>query len=257
MTSKTFTRQSLIALANGASRSSDLEQWASDLRDSLARICPTVDRISTNVNRTANAVHGVGQVDPVTSVHVVDRSESRTSFHITTAPERDAAHFVDRFRSAGFPVDEYHEPVCFTYFIDGRVYVGSIILWNHAYSRPVDSHTIEHIESLRPFLTYLFVSAIARYTSVNHLFASTLAMISELTVDSKLSRREREVLICRFNGMSVAEVAEFLHISEATVRRHIRSLNGRLTKSTVTRGRVVGIRHSPTEEVDASPDPMT
>lgn len=250
MTRGIHTRDSLLQLANSMAITSDLETWCAHMRDVLVELLPSVDRISININRGANLIQGELTKETVSYTHVVDRSAHSTTLVLTGGNIRNAAHFTERFRKAGHPVEDYRTPFCLSYSTDFGLYIGSIILWNRITSDPIDKSIVDTLESLRPFFTFVFVSAFARFASVNTLFHFAFSSIDQLTKSCGLTRRECEVLMCRFNGKSVAETAEMLHISEFTVRRHIRSLNARIGAQQGGRDRVIGVPYSSRDELE-------
>jgi hypothetical protein len=241
MNRHSFSHDHLLQLANALASTDDSHEWSAKLRDCLLELHPSIDRISFNLNRSGGfALIGLVE-EAVSGIHVIDSTTQRTELVIGSGQGRGPDYFVGVSRRAGLPVDEYRRPICLTYSTDLGFYVGSIILWSRWTSPPIDETTVTLLESLRPFLTFAFTSAFARFSSANAAFARTMRSIDRIATCCRLSRREREVMICRFNGKPVAEMARLLHISQSTVRRHIRTLSARLAAIPELHGRVLGM----------------
>jgi DNA-binding CsgD family transcriptional regulator len=236
-----WRRRSLLALANSMSTAADAETWSASLRNALADAFPSVDRVSTNINRGANLRPGQRRDDTVAAVRVLDTISGTSDLLVFHEQNRDATHFADRFRRAGMPVDEYWPPHCENYSGDRGLYLGSIILWNKRSSPKLDTFTLGRLREIRPFLQYLFTSALARFSAEHLVYAAAIRSISNISAMCGLTQREREVILCRFHGKSVGETAAILHISESTVRRHLRSINVRLEAKQGLRPRIIGV----------------
>jgi len=62
-------------------------------------------------------------------------------------------------------------------------------------------------------------------------------------ISSKLTEREISVLRLIANGLSNAEIADRLHLSEGTVRNHVSSIFSKLDISDRTQAAIIAIRH--------------
>ena len=62
-------------------------------------------------------------------------------------------------------------------------------------------------------------------------------------ISAKLTEREVDVLRLIANGLSNAEIADRLHLSEGTVRNHVSSIFSKLDVSDRTQAAIIAIRH--------------
>jgi len=62
-------------------------------------------------------------------------------------------------------------------------------------------------------------------------------------ISSKLTEREVSILRLIANGLSNAEIADRLHLSEGTVRNHVSSIFSKLDVSDRTQAAIIAIRH--------------
>jgi DNA-binding CsgD family transcriptional regulator len=186
-----------------------------------------VDRISINVDRLYTVHHGALRSSVASTVHVHDNSTRELALSVKDF-DRDARYFVELFRGALLPVADYHPPRCLSYYSSEGNYLGSIVLWSLRSGPMVPVSTVEKLELLRPFLTFAFSDAVARYQDAHQFYSSALKALSRFGRIAGLSRRELEVLLSRFNGKTIAETSSLLNISEATVRRHVRSIGAKL-----------------------------
>jgi DNA-binding CsgD family transcriptional regulator len=243
-----YSRESLLAFANSLSTTTDFLHWLGAYRQGLMTIIPAVDRISININRGVNISTDEFSRDAVAGTHIIGEGAIPQGLLIGVGSDRDESYFVALSRRAGFPVDDYQPAVPANFYSDSGLYLGSIVFWNKTSSAPIPPSVIAQIEEMRPFLTFLFTSAFLRFASANRLYTNAVRCINRLSAVYQLSRREREVLICRFNGKSVAESAKLLNISVPTVRRHLRSLAARICAREGSPQRVLGF---PFQFIDA------
>jgi len=73
--------------------------------------------------------------------------------------------------------------------------------------------------------------------------ASSQATLSALTITSKLTEREVEVLRLIAGGLNNRDIAERLYLSEGTVRNHVSAILAKLDLSDRTQAAVIAIRH--------------
>jgi DNA-binding CsgD family transcriptional regulator len=230
----------LVEFANDQQSLSDIVKWSAAFKASLARRLTSVDRISVNVNRGVSLMAGRFEAGIASSVRAYERPTDVATVMITTSEMRDATYFAESFRRSGFPVTDYQSPLCFNFEANTGAYLGSIILWQRQGSPDVAEADVVLLNQIRPFLTYLFFTAIHRYQNAHLIYAAAIRTAHIIFRRANLTRREREVFLCRFQGQSVAETASQLNVSEATVRRHIRSIGTRLKDYKELQRRMIG-----------------
>lgn len=247
-------RARLLVLLNAQTAPTAVAAWCDSLKQSLEQLIPAVDRISVNVNRAATIGASEFHKQHVAALSTFDRNTSEHSLIITSGNVRDARYFVDCFRRSGFPVEDYRLPSCLNYHGVGGVYLGSVLLWQRVASPTIDQSTLQLMEDLRSLMTYLFVGAILRFQVFHFHYSRALRTASRLLEAAGLTRREREIFLYRFQGYSVGATAQCLNLSEATVRRHIRSIRAQLRDHQAISERVLGVPFVELLELDENVD---
>lgn len=221
-------RKSLLRFACSQSAHFDVVDWGMDLKRVLRDYLKDVDRISVDVNRgvALEAENVPAQI--TASVRTYNESGHHTSVIVATTSLHDSAYFIHAGMRSGFPVAKYRQPECISIHGPSGPYLGSIVLWQQVNSSPIPQEVIARLVQIRPFLTFLFTSFILRYQSRHGIYFETVKVARWLVHSAGLSRREIEVFYCRFQGLSIIDTALSLNISEATVRRHVRSIGKRI-----------------------------
>lgn len=70
---------------------------------------------------------------------------------------------LEGFRRQGFPFEKYQEPVVTIYDNGAGDYLGVIILWREQGAPPIPKGTLALLESLRPFMRYIFSALVSRH----------------------------------------------------------------------------------------------
>lgn len=87
----------------------------------------------------------------------------------------------------------------------------------------IDS-VLAFVEELRPFLTFLFSDAVARFGALRGLPDRYVTELPEGPLVQSLSPRERDVLMLRLYGYTYAESADRLAVSEETIRKCVKNI---------------------------------
>lgn len=143
---------------------------------------------------------------------------------------------IEEGKQRGFPFDKYHYPphgVDF-YFDSGRrersksdsidTYIASLLMFRAVNEAPMSSTTIDFIERIRPFLTFLFTFIIAKQQLGQPGAGSRSRAVQRIADEAGLTMREQRVLYLILNGSSYADIAELIHVSLNTVQTHVKSI---------------------------------
>lgn len=206
--------------------------WVIQFRDALKKFLGDVDHIVMAIAAANGIDRGMTDRKHISVTRNINLGPADSSEHLTS--NRDAlrpseAHLENGIR-AGFPIDKYHAPHLFDYYV-GSVHVGSIILLRERSSKPISAETLALVEELRPFLTFACGDCIARQKDgipPDQYFTNVLSNEANLTV------REREVLTLRLFGAKYTQIAEQLFISVDTVRKHIKSIHAKTHTRTLS-----------------------
>ena len=207
-----------------------------EVKKRLLSFLPEVDYVVANV-RYGLDLHG----QKVGAVHVLRQhlSDSGPVANVSSS-NRDYLHtykqLIEEGRQRGFPFDRYHYPphgVDF-YLESGRrersksdeddTYIGSLLLFRAIGEKPMSSTTIDFVERLRPFLSFLFAYIIAKQQLSQPGGDSMSKIVQRIGSDADLTLREQRVLSLVFNGSSYAEIAELLHLSPNTIQSHVKNI---------------------------------
>ena len=242
-------RSRLLAFANAQTHSQDIVEWTESFKHSLSELLPMASRISVNVNRGCSVLGDTASYSERISIMrpYVTHTEA-CDVVIASTGLRDADHFLGLCRRSGFPVDDYQDPLCLNYHGGNGEYMGSIVIWLLTGSAPIPTSQIQLLKGISRFVISIFASAIQRFQERHREYATALRTINGILESAQLTRREREVFAHRFQGHSVPSTAARLNISEATVRRHIRAIRGRLRDHCTVSTRVLGVPFATPED---------
>ena len=139
---------------------------------------------------------------------------------------------IEQGQRRGFAFENYHfPPAGFDLFVkpiqekNGDViHVGSFLLLRKKDQAPFSQETLDLVERLRPFLTFLFTDFIFRNKTAKPGADLFTEAVSKVAGDVGLSPREQEVLLLEMLGHSYEEIGDLLSISPKTVQSHVRSV---------------------------------
>jgi hypothetical protein len=216
MESTLISHKSLIHLLHTLATSDDVADWAVRLKMCLERLLPTVDRVSIIINRASPLTRTTDGNGPLAVIRIIDPEHNIRARLLVDESGGNGDSAVSRFTSGGFPVGDYRPPHCINYSTGADGYLGSVILWSRI-TRPqtscVDLAAVQHLHGL---LRFFFVSVVARFQSLNRSYTEAFHSIIRLCRLGNLSRRQRQVLLCRFNGKTIRETSGLLRVPNTT-----------------------------------------
>ncbi len=230
------------AFINAVAGISDLDnphEWSLELRKLFIEHIAEVNHAVVNVRGSANI-----DKDPQQPENIVVRRYRDKNGEIkeSIATESMIVHYeaiIEKGKEQGFPFDRYHfPPAGFDFFIrkdvpddapfadpdELNIYVGSLLLFRNRDLPPFSPETLDLIERLRPFITYVLTSFIAlrrREMPGLEFYSKAIARIAG---EANLSNREQVILNLLLIGYSEKKIADSLNISPKTVESHIYSL---------------------------------
>ena len=204
----------------------DLVRFLTALRSGLTDLFDDVDRVSVNANRWLTSGSVPERLISAMHLHLNDSQEPRLITDSLGGPATQ--RIVRALQRVGYSSDQYHEPIGFDYFTERHSYVGSVLLWRDRAATRISQETIEFVESIGPFISFLLISAVSRFQKRHRLFAQLGVNTRRSLELSQLTARELEVVLNCLNGHSTVATAKVLGVSEATVRTHIKSIRRKL-----------------------------
>jgi DNA-binding CsgD family transcriptional regulator len=224
-----------VAFLNALPSTTDPVEWITTFREALLGLFEEVDRISIVVNTLCDLVdpeeyvptfsirmHTKGGTIPSGSISIGHVGERRGRFE----------EICEDFRQKGFPIHEYHAPHGFDYHYKGHAYLGTIILWREVTAPPISDHTIDAIQSLEPFLTFMLTDLVTRHEYMKPVDRVFHDAFDRLVEEAALSPQERRIIVLQLRGYSYKEMADLLSVSVDTVKKHFKQIH----RKTGTRG---------------------
>lgn len=227
----------VVHFLNALPRSSDTFAWAEAVSTALIRLLHDVDRVSVIVDLDLKPDASSAEPTAVTFTRHVDlHSGAKPRVRLVTAQvdRESGSRVVQEAVRNGFPVDRYHTPIVFDFELESGDYVGSIVLWRDRDKHDISVRTIELLRSLHPFLLFLLTDCIARKQSSDPSFQAFTGLVERICNDGRLTPREHEVLLQRLAGLDYDAIAERMHVSVSTVRKHASNLHHKTDTHTLT-----------------------
>lgn len=229
------------AFVNAVAGISDLEnpmEWTRAFGNLFIEQIPEVDYAVISVRITAD-IDNEGEREE----KIVVRQYQDQSGEIKESIEaEEQIHNFEKVlaqgKERGFPFDQYHyPPTGFDFFLrrskesqssgkeaDPNVCLGSLLLFRNKHLSPFSPETLDLIERLRPFITYVLTSFIARRRRDMPGLEFYSEAIARIAGEANLSNREQIILNLLLIGYSEKKIADSLSISPKTVESHIYSL---------------------------------
>ena len=201
--------------------------WIEKFRDLLGTLFNDVDRITISVNANCWLLDPE-KYDPgfmiVQSAHSINDNEQKIwieSHSQNQSPTKDLYKII---KEIGFPVDQYHIPVSYDYYLKGSAYLGSIIFWRYKKAMETSSATFRQIERLSPFLEYALSAVLARRHYSNPIDVSFYHAFHTMGKEKGISLNERDVLCYRLFGYSYKDIAVKVGVTEGTIKKQLQSV---------------------------------
>ncbi len=195
-------------------------------RSALREFLGDVDLISIGINLESAFDRPVGKVNIALSQFSVSGVSSAVTSQVD-GDQDDDAH-VERLlcglRERKFPIEKYHKPISFVYYINHGSYLGAIVLWRERSKANVSPQTVAIMQRLESFFRFLLSDFLARYRAAHPVDNVVFDLISDVVKEYSLTNREHRVMILILLGMSYDEMASALNLSVNTVRGYLRSL---------------------------------
>lgn len=204
-----------------------VQEWVHGFRAAFQELLGDVDRITMMVNVQCPLAEPEAY-NP--SIAIVDEVDEGKRLFVPIPDDNtgdkieELARLLATLRRQKFPFENYHVPKSFVYHYEGA-YLGVMILWRERNHEPISQCTLSIVESLRPFLVFLFSDLAARHQSVQPFDRIFQTVFEDKVTHTALTFQERRVVTLQLLGCSYDEIAESLHISVNTVRSHIKAIS--------------------------------
>ena len=218
----------LVALMNGMPIDLGLLEGINGVRDRLMTLLGDVDRISISVNTHCDLEHPEDYRPNLGISQRGDRAErldDGMDVRTIRDAESPASDILEQMRKGGFPFDQYHEPVAIDLWYAETADLGAIVLWREIEKTPVSEATIARIETLRPFLVYVFSNLVTRHHYANPRDRVFYSALRDMADSAGLTPQERRIISYRLMGYSYKKIAAELDRTEGAVKKQLASVH--------------------------------
>lgn len=222
---------------NGLPVTDDWIQWVRGMSECLKQFLGDVDRVTIAVNLACD-LHDIDNNEPnlYFTQHIGGKPTKR-GMAVITSRRREASHgemLLQDLKKQGFPLNLYHKPNYFEYYIEHKAYVATIILLRKKEYPPISTDTLLTMEDIRPFLVFALSDCIARRHRDRLDPAAFNDIVSAIGEKEGLSDRQTQVLFHHLLGQEYNEIAVHLGISRDTVRKHVMAIHYKAQVKTFT-----------------------
>jgi len=187
-----------------------------------------VDRVIVNVDTQCDLSMLEPQPDDPETIARPARPRRRRRLKLESAwMERRSPSQVllEDFHRLGYPLADFHPPEIYDYYFTETIYLGTIFLLRDRTKRPISRRTLEAMKGLEPFLLFALSDLVARYCYDRPIDRAFQNSLNELAWETKLTRRELQVLTLHLFGRRYDEIARQLYISIDTVKKHVKKIH--------------------------------
>lgn len=223
-----LTADELLGLINGMPTQLGMLDGINGLRDRLMAILPDVDRISISVNTHCD-LEDPGGYQPKLNISQrpeqgggIDEGVEVSWIQGVQTPAED---ILEQMRKGGFPFDRYHPPVAFDLWYEGTADLGAIVFWREVDKSPISGETLARIETLRPFLIYVYSNLVIRHHYANPRDRVFYSSLRDMAERAQLTAQERRIISYRLMGYSYKRIAAELGRTEGAVKKQIASVH--------------------------------
>ena len=219
------TPDAYLTFLNSLRSTSDAGEWLDLTKASLRTLLPEIDHAAWLIN-ILNYEHMSSALNEANIL--VDIDTNRQSGDLFRPVPESLADRVEVFidmelEKIGRHRDDIHPPT--TVSLKDESWLGTLTLFRNRTSSPFTDTTLDTLEELRPFLTFVLKEFSLKYHAAHPGDAVFYDVIRSSTEELGLTPQEMRVLMFRLFGRSYKEIAEFLSISEATVRNHLTAIH--------------------------------
>lgn len=219
------TTDAYLTFLNSLQSTSDEGEWLDRTKASLRTLLPEVDHAAWLVNILNDEHMSSALNDANIMISQVAEENLDSAFKVIphTLIGRIEYTIDLELQMLGRARDEFHPPTSIS--LIEEAWLGTLILFRDRTSPPFSDVTLDMFEQLRPFLTFVLKEFSRKYHAAHPGDALFYDVIRSSTEELGLTPQEMRVLMFRLFGRSYKEIADFLSISEATVRNHLTAIH--------------------------------
>jgi DNA-binding CsgD family transcriptional regulator len=235
MVSTDKVSEAMARFLNGLPTGGEIIPWLDRFRGELRDLLGDVDLVMVDVNYLCDlqSPHSYEPTKVVTQ-HITEGREESVAIgnHDRRLPIAD--RLIMQARRGGFRSEEFHEPAVFEYRFAGAAYLGAIILWRALSEPPISADSLATMELLHPFLTFLLSDLVARHGLTRPIDRAFHQALDQISQELGLTDREQDILAMHLFGYPYQRIADQIHLSIDSVRKHVKSIHRKANVGTYT-----------------------
>jgi len=219
--------EQFLRFLNSLPQTSQPVAWITSFREALQTLLGDVDRIIININLGCDINNPASYTaTQIITEHLPEQDTLRSNIAVTMSDRDESAsqRLLEDFKRQGYPLERYHPPAGFDFYLQERAYLGTIFLWRGIEKSPISQKTLEIVETLRPFMLFAMSDLVARHRQTRPLDHAFNEALDILVRNAGLSEQERRVVILQLFGHSYDQIAERLCLSLDAVRKHVKNI---------------------------------
>jgi DNA-binding CsgD family transcriptional regulator len=221
----------ILRLINDLPTELDHVEWIWHFQRILSKMILGVDRFIIAINTECDLLDSHNYHPDVEAVQIVptDSSSARKRQTKVVQPgvEPPYHRVLNSMRNDGFPFQEYHPPQAIDYFVDGKAYLGTIILLREVHSPSIPKQSIDLMRRLERFIVFMLSDCVVRQKYTRPVSTAFNKAFGQLADAYQLTIAERGVFLLQLLGQSYDEIADSLNVSVNTVSFHVQSIHNK------------------------------
>ncbi len=218
----------LLRFLNTLPTTGDVIEWTRTFREALLGLLGDVDRVIVHIDIQCDLSCGE-RWRPAADAGVdgeAPRRRGKTKAEAEWSQEKTPSQtLLDDFNRLGYPLGDYHPPASYDYYYTEHAYLGTVFLLRDRKKKTISRRTLDAMRNLEPFLIFALSDLVARYTYIRPIDRAFQKALRELAHETKLTKRELQVLTLHLFGRRYDEIARKLYISIDTVKKHVKKIH--------------------------------
>jgi DNA-binding CsgD family transcriptional regulator len=218
----------LLRFLNALPTTGDVIEWTRSFRESLQMVLGDIDRVVVHVDTQCDLSYGeqwrpaLKPGGPGETPRRRGKAKVEASWMQGKTPSE---LLMEDFNRIGYPLGDYHPPQSYDYYYTEHTYLGTIFLLRDRTKKPISRRTLEAMKGLEPFVIFALSDLVARYAYIRPIDRAFQKALRELALETKLTKRELQVLTLHLFGRRYEEIARKLYISIDTVKKHVKKIH--------------------------------
>jgi DNA-binding CsgD family transcriptional regulator len=222
-----MSRSTCFSFLNRLPTTGNTLTWITQFREALLLLFEEVDHMSITVNVDCDLVNPGTYSSSLSVTQHMSEELGVPNQIVTNAPahvEAPSVTLLADYRSKGYPMERFHDPIAFDYFLQETAYLGTVFLWGEKSKAPISKITIVEFEQLRPFMHFALSDLVSRHHDARPFDRAFDEALHQMTRQAGLSEQEKKIVVLQLYGHTYKAIGKRLFIAHDTVRKHIQSV---------------------------------